>query len=577
MFPASSVPLGNGSDHELSSLCATLLLLPLGAVVVGLVPATARAALPLIRLDRIYPLGGKAGTTVEIEVRGKDVDEVSALHFDHPGLRAEPAGPLKMLGLAYGERTFRVNIAPETPAGTYEVRAVGRFGISNARLFAIQYGLTELQKTTPKGDADRIQMVPMNCVVNGYAAGNGEDCYRFRASKGKRLTIDCWAQRLDSQMDAVLAVATAEGKELASNRDYYEKDPFLDFRAPADGDYFVRVRDLVYNGGQPYRLVVSNRPHVDHVFPPAVGPGSAVPLTLLGATCRAASRRPGRSTDSPSTSSRCPLRRPGMPPAICASRSPFIPRRPAHSCAGVRCGPRTSRTALNPITLATTRFPVTLEREPNDDSDHAQELALPTTVCGRLDRRGDADWYTFTAKANEILSFDVLCERLQSQGDLYGVLFDDKGKEIDLNLDDHGPLFNALAQYNRDPQNTWTVPRDGRYRLLIQDRFQRGGPRFTYALQIGKAEPDFSPVVFHATNPEPTPSCARGGSALLEFFANRRDGFKGGIVVEATDLPPGLSCPPVHVGPNYQNTCLVFTAAPDAPEWTGPSMSWRRP
>ena len=41
--------------------------------------------------------------------------------FDHPGLKA----------VFVKERQFRLAIAADVPPGTYDVRLVGRFGVSN--------------------------------------------------------------------------------------------------------------------------------------------------------------------------------------------------------------------------------------------------------------------------------------------------------------------------------------------------------------------------------------------------------------------------------------------------------------
>lgn len=41
------------------------------------------------------------------------------------------------------------------------------------------------------------------------------------------------------------------------------------------------------------------------------------------------------------------------------------------------------------------------------------------------------------------------------------------------------------------------------------------------------------------------------------------------MTIEAEGLPPGLSCPPVHVSPQGQFAPIVFTARKDAPEWAG--------
>src|SRR4051812_8218425 len=68
-----------------------------------------RAELPHARLDRIFPLGGAAGSTVTLDLAGKDLDDVKTLHLDHPGFKAEFVKP----------NQFRVTIAADTPAGSY--------------------------------------------------------------------------------------------------------------------------------------------------------------------------------------------------------------------------------------------------------------------------------------------------------------------------------------------------------------------------------------------------------------------------------------------------------------------------
>src|SRR5262249_53545482 len=141
----------------------------------------ARAQLPLARLDRIFPLGGAAGGQVELEIAGKDLDDVKALHFDHPGFKAELVKP----------NLFRVTIAPEVPIGTHDVRAIGKYGISGSRLFAVSQGLAEVREVEPNDTPDKAQPVPMNCAVNGTSDNNGDDFFRFPAKKGERVTIDC--------------------------------------------------------------------------------------------------------------------------------------------------------------------------------------------------------------------------------------------------------------------------------------------------------------------------------------------------------------------------------------------------
>src|SRR5438552_656777 len=111
----------------------------LSLLVVMAMAASAHAQLPLIRLDRITPLGGLAGSEVTLDIAGRDLDDVKTLHFDHPGLK----------GQWLKANQFKITIAAEVTPGTYEVRAVGRFGISGVRLFAVQHGLTEVAEKEP--------------------------------------------------------------------------------------------------------------------------------------------------------------------------------------------------------------------------------------------------------------------------------------------------------------------------------------------------------------------------------------------------------------------------------------------
>src|SRR5262249_7848281 len=114
------------------------------------------------------------------------------------------------------------------------------------------------------------------------------------------------------------------------------------------------------------------------------------------------------------------------------SRFPFLvhPSSPAASLRGWQARPKKLERAINPATPLLRDAPVTVEKAHNDSADRAQPLALPTVVCGRFDRPGDSDWYSFTAKAGEQVRVDLFCERLDSPGDPYVIVSDDKGREL---------------------------------------------------------------------------------------------------------------------------------------------------
>jgi hypothetical protein len=517
----------------------------------------AHAQLPQPCLDVIFPIGGAAGSEVLLEVSGKDTDDARQVRFDHPGIKAEATKTTKQ---------FLVKIANDVPAGSYEARVVTAHGISGARLFGVSHGLADLREKEPNDTPETAQAVPMNSAVNGRCDSNGDDFYRFPVRKGQRVTIDCQAFRLDSQLRGQLTLSAADGKVLASSKPYFDRvDPFLDFIAPADGDYILRLHDSVFAGGMPYRLVFSDYPHIESVEPWALAPGASAKVAVLGRNLPGGRPAAWIVNDVPLEQAEVVLQ---APPAAFGFRGSFHFLSANLNARGFQAWPGEWKNALNPATLLFANGPITREKEPNDAPEQAQPIEIPALVSGRLAQTGDGDWYQFTAKQNDAIANDLVCERLGRPGDPFLIIVDEAGKELST-FDDHGINQRAIAQFNRDPVGTFRVPKTGTYRLFVQDRYRHGGARNQYLLRLATAEPDFYPIVFHETNPDPTsPTVRQGGSAFAEVCVNRRD-LQGPVTVEVEGLPKGVTCPPLHISPQAQFGNLVFTATADAPEWTG--------
>ena len=87
------------------------------------------------------------------------------------------------------------------------------------------------------------------------------DYYAFYGNLGQRFVIEVEASNLGSDLDPVLTIYDADGTtELAENDDAGSLDSRIDFTAPADGPYFLQVRDYSHpNEGGPryfYNLVL---------------------------------------------------------------------------------------------------------------------------------------------------------------------------------------------------------------------------------------------------------------------------------------------------------------------------------
>src|SRR5689334_2072077 len=114
-------------------------------IALGLSPAMAFAELPSPRFDRITPLGAAAGSSVEVQVLGSDIEDLQSLVFDHPGITARPLEGKDL----NKERKFTVTVAADVPEGTYDARLITKWGVSSPRLFAVSHGLSDQAEKEP--------------------------------------------------------------------------------------------------------------------------------------------------------------------------------------------------------------------------------------------------------------------------------------------------------------------------------------------------------------------------------------------------------------------------------------------
>ena len=520
--------------------------------------SSARADLPSPRLDRVTPLGASVGSTVEVEVLGADIEEATKLLFDHPGITAKHVK----------DRKLAVTVAADVPAGTYDMRLVGKYGVTNPRLFAVSRGLTEVAEKGPNEDRETAQQVPMNCAINGNSKQGKEAVFKFAAKKGQRVVAECFAQRLDSQLDGNLTLTDAEGKQLASNGDYAGKDSLVEFVAPKDGDYFVTINDLSFRGGHPYRLVITDQSHVENLFPRVVQAGKKNDLTVYGRNLGSGAKPSALSIGDLALDSRAES---VTPPddVLKRGRFTFSEHPTGHSVLPTAATCTLHGFQHRGVPLVVTDLPVTMEQEPNDDPQKPQKLALPVALAGRFDKERDADWFEIEPPENGSYSFEVYCERIAGRADPYLVVLDEKDSRV-AELDDFGIRTNAFDGHLRDPQGTVNLSAKKKYRVLVQDRYRRGGARYQYVLTIRKATPDFYPAVIHHQNPGPGGTTVRkGGAVYLDVIVHNKEGFNGTITITSEGLPKGLHCAPTTIN-NSDRGVLVLWADKGAPDWVGP-------
>ena len=133
--------------------------------------------------------------------------------------------------------------------------------------------------------------------------------------------------------------------------------------------------------------------------------------------------------------------------------------------------------------LLVTSAPSVLESEPNEIASEAQEIEIPQTINGLLDKEVDFDVFKFQAEAGERLSFIVHSARLQRPvpnlernfADLILSLRDTDDREIAAADDWNG----------QDPQLFHTFERSGTYYLRLSEaRYHSGKDKWWYALSV---------------------------------------------------------------------------------------------
>ena len=118
----------------------------------------------------------------------------------------------------------------------------------------------EVEPNNSRSEAKLID-TPMPLALNGIIEKAGdEDWFHFNAKKGQRYEVRLYGRKLRSPLDSVMNVYDKNGKSLASNDDSGGPDSYFGWTVPSDGEYFLRVRDHLQNGGPDYVYRVEFQP-----------------------------------------------------------------------------------------------------------------------------------------------------------------------------------------------------------------------------------------------------------------------------------------------------------------------------
>ncbi len=503
---------------------------------------TAANAQPVPQLKSISPEWMQRGTTADVIISGENLSGLTDFAFSgdenlkaeiappaRPKVRLESAnGNIFSTGAAKDDKRIsaKLIISEEASLGSREVRVITPGGISNPLTIRIT-DTPEINEAGGKHSLTNAQEIEMPIGILGKVGeADQTDFFKFHAAKNESVIFDVQASRIGSALDSSLAILDSAGKELAKNEDAIGMDSFLIFPVPADGDYFVTIRDFEHRGAgnYDYHLTAGTLPYVESIFPFGGQRGKEVNLKLSGVNLEGAEKMKVTLDENA----------PGGTQEI-----------RAHTAKGFS----------NPRQFDVSFFPDTNEKEPNNLLTNANEVVAPGNVNGRISKPKETDFFKFKADKGQRFIFEIYASRFGSKLDPLLTLQNAKGEMIQQNDDAMGA----------DARIDQAFAEAGEYFISVRDLLERGGENFGYRISIDPpAAADFSGRLL-----TDSVRLHRGGRSLVRVEVTR-SGFGGAIEILPEDLPKGVTCSPLVIPAEFPTGLLLFSASEDAELGTEP-------
>lgn len=505
-------------------------------------------------IDYLTPRGGSRGTTVEVDIRGRELKDAREILFYRPGIKAIGFTP----GAKPAEQVkVKFQIAPDCPPGEHALRLRTASALSEVVTFWVSpfRQVTESEKKIGENDSiPQAQPVPLNSTVEGQilpGAGMDRDYYRVEARPGQRLSVEIESVRLGTlhtggESDLQARILDAAGKELgkSSGSALYVQDPILSVVAPAAGPYYVEIAQAIFSAPRQlyYRAHIGSFSRPLGIYPAGGQAGSTLEAHILGDPL-------GDRIET--------ITLPGQ----AGNFEYFAGAAEEHPPSGNM--------------LRVSPYPNVLKAESGEPT---RVPSLPAALNGILAKPGEADTFLFSAKKGDSWQVRVYARSLGSPMDpKIWIKAANSAKNL-LEADDSKPADLGFVSWRGswsikdtlDPIALFRAPADGEYLLGILDTQGKAGPEHVYRVEI---EPAHDAVYTHITSPDgyqiprlvglivPQGNRWTLDVQLAPGFAN---GYKDELELEASGLPRGVSMIAPRFTKGVTRLPVEFRAAPGA-------------
>ncbi|MEW6305427.1 MAG: PPC domain-containing protein [Verrucomicrobiota bacterium] len=470
------------------------------------------------------PAGGQRGTEMDLILRGARLDDTQEIFFYSPGITVTKLEDIK------GDSVkAKIKIAPDCRIGEHVLRLRCASGISQMRIFYVG-PLPSADEAEPNNEPSKAQKIKLNTTVSGTVASEDVDFFQVELKKDQQLSVEVEGARLGRTMfDPYLAILDANGKLIKEVDDtaLFLQDTYITWIAPADGTYYLQLRDSAYAGsGHIYRLHIGDFPRPAAVFPLGGKTGDALDVKFIGDAR-------GDFTQK--------ITLPNEP----QEKFPVIASR--------------NGVATSPNWVRVSPFPNALEAEPNNEFAAATVTAqAPLALNGVLAEKGDVDFFKFKARKGQSLEVRVVARQMGSPLDSVIQVLNSKGGNLGSNDDSGGS--DSYLKVN--------IPDDGDYVVKVSDHLGYGGPNFAYRVEIAEARPTVAlsiPDTARYDNETRKSITVPRGNRFAVLMNFRRDNFSGDLKFDVPGLPSGIKLDADTLIASQSSLPVVFEATPEAP------------
>lgn len=380
---------------------------------VVMAPQPTKPAKPAkLELASITPRAAHIGGELLVTLAGKNFTEDTQAMASHAGLKVQ----IVKSSIKPTAARLKITASADVPRGAHDVWIKNATGES-ARMKVHADDIAPTITKAADFKAAPVSVAQLPASLWGTLTETGQhDAYRITAKAGEDLVLDLAVTQVGSTAKApTLEIMDMNQTVLAVNRGLDSgSDPFLAWKAPADGEYLVLVSNTTLDGSanHVYRLTIGALPYVIAWSPLAAQAGRDTQVTLIG----------HHLGDK----------------AVVAMKPAMEGMQP------VPLNDKSLRFRSMPM-LRVSNVPQIGEVEGNDDIAKAQAVAIPARINAGLAKAGDIDHFAFDAMKGQTWMIETTAAQAGSPADT----------KIEVLHADGKPVARMLLQALRDSYNNF--------------------------------------------------------------------------------------------------------------------------